>query len=82
MNAKLVVASVLAVALLAGGLAVFADSDDSAAQIDDGNTYADTHPGHDEVNFSDLCLVLGVILIIGAVIIVGIAIYTKLYGDF
>ena len=80
MNAKLVVASVFAVALLAGGFAVLADTDDSAATIDDGNTYPTPHAN--QVNFSDLCLVLGVILIIGAAIIVGIAIYTKLYGDF
>jgi len=83
MNSKLVITAVLAVALLGIGGAMIAGSDDSAATIDDGNNYGDDYEGVENyVNFSDLCLVLGVILLIGAGIIVYMAIYTKLYGDF
>lgn len=86
MNSKLVIAALLALAFVSFGAAAIADSDDSAATIDDGNNYEEQTYGDNApkgfVNFSDFCLVLGVILIIGAAIIGYMAIYTKLYGDF
>lgn len=88
MNAKLLTVAVLALAVAGFGL-IAGVSDDSSAAIDDGNTYDEQVYGSTEaaqavgaVNFSDVCLVLGIFLIVCAAFCVGMAIYTKLYGDF
>ena len=88
MNAKLLTVTVFALAVTGLGLFAFG-ADDSSAAIDDGNTYDEQVYGSTEaaqavgaVNFSDVCLVLGIFLIFCAVVVAAIAIYTKLYGDF